>query len=310
VRGRLLISVIVPSFNRPRQAQSAITSAMRQRDVDSRDVEIVAVDDASSPPLRLSDTAPNVRVVRLAVNVGPAGARNAGVAASRGEYLAFLDSDDRWLPEKLSRQLETFKAIRAQHDGAPVAVVCGFYSPNTLTGRLEARMPRGATRPGEFVAGCWYSPGSTLLVHRSTFERVGGFDERLRRLEDFDWFIRFGQLGGQLHVCDVFGAVVPPSSGAAYEDVMLASRIIAEKTADLAHKLTTADKRKFAAYLEVCCGVTAFSERRPARALRHLIRSFLLSPRTRAQTGDFSPRSRVVPIDVKEAWNEMMAEAA
>jgi hypothetical protein len=106
------------------------------------------------------------------------------------------------------------------------------------------------------------------LLHRSAFDRVGAFDERLRRFEDFDWFIRFGQLGGQLHVCDYLGAVVAPSNRAGYEKVIEAARMIADKTSENpAHALTAAEQRKFSAYLELCCGVIALGERRPAAAL-------------------------------------------
>ncbi|MGI9405790.1 MAG: glycosyltransferase family 2 protein, partial [Hyphomicrobiaceae bacterium] len=96
-----IITVIIPAFGRPAQLLGAIESVRAQRIPPAHEVEILVVDDASTPAIKLGATYRDVKIVRLARNAGPAGARKAGIEASEGEFLAFLDSDDRWLPDKL-----------------------------------------------------------------------------------------------------------------------------------------------------------------------------------------------------------------
>jgi hypothetical protein len=71
-------------------------------------------------------------------------------------------------------------------------------------------MPREAASPGEFACGCWFAPGSTMLFRKELFERIGPFDAKLPRLEDYDWFMRFALAGGRLKVWDAAAAVVRP----------------------------------------------------------------------------------------------------
>ena len=92
----MLLSVVLPVFNRQELAERALRSALVQ---DVADMEVVVVDDGSEPPFCLPvDLAshPKIRVIRQDKNLGESGARNAGVDAARGEWIAFLDSDDYW----------------------------------------------------------------------------------------------------------------------------------------------------------------------------------------------------------------------
>ena len=102
-----LISVVIPVFNRPLGARRAIASVLAQQDLGAHDLEIVVVDDCSEPPLILPGADQRVRLLQLAQNAGAAAARNAGIRAARGEFVALLDSDDVWLPGKLAAQLGT-----------------------------------------------------------------------------------------------------------------------------------------------------------------------------------------------------------
>ena len=101
-----LVSVIIPTRDRPALAVRAVRSALGQTYANH---EIVVVDDGSTLPLRLPRDLEDARVrtVRLGTTVGAGGARNAGVQASTGTLLAFLDDDDRWRPRKLERQVQT-----------------------------------------------------------------------------------------------------------------------------------------------------------------------------------------------------------
>src|SRR5690606_21296872 len=142
-------------------------------------------------------------------NGGAASARNHGVAAARGELIAFLDSDDEWLPGKIAAQ----KRLLAGHGGAPVAVACGWRE--TIDGRdFRERIPVASQSAADFYAGCWFCPGSTLMLPRAVFDDVGRLREDIRRLEDYEWFLRFGRAGGRLLVADVVGASIARGSNA------------------------------------------------------------------------------------------------
>jgi len=126
-------------------------------------------------------------LIKHSQNRGAAAARNTGIAAARGHWIAFLDSDDVWKQDKLSRQLEIMETA------GPRVMACatGYHlhkKSQELTFRLRLT-PRQFRR--EVVFGCTISPGSTLLVDRRAFDEIGMFDESFRRLEDWDWLLRF-----------------------------------------------------------------------------------------------------------------------
>ena len=131
---------------------------------------------------------PRLRLLRHDVNRGAAAARNTGIRATRSELIAFLDSDDEWIADKLERQIDRLR------NAPPDVLMCctGYWSVRMRSREVLARIPtnrkswRHALR-----GGCNLSPGSTALVRREAFERHGLFDERLRRLEDWDWLLRY-----------------------------------------------------------------------------------------------------------------------
>lgn len=182
------ISVIVPVFNRRHTIAAAISSVLSQT---RADFELIVIDDGSTDDT--SDVVaslrdPRIRLLAHGQNRGAAAARNTGLEAANGRYIAFLDSDDSWYPEKLERQL----AAMAQLGSRTLASCTGFVLHRLPSGALLDRIPGGG--PDWFSAlleGCFVSPGSTLLAQRSAFERVGFFDTELRRFEDWDWLLRY-----------------------------------------------------------------------------------------------------------------------
>jgi glycosyltransferase involved in cell wall biosynthesis len=181
-----LVSVIIPTRDRPALAVRAVRSAMDQTYANQ---EIVVVDDGSAPPLALPRDIlddPRVRTVRLDNTTGPGGARNAGVQASTGTLLAFLDDDDRWRPRKIERQVQTL----ARCDETTAAVETGFelWDGSRLMERYVPRPDRDLRK--ELLVQPRMQP-STVLLRRSAFTRLGGFDSTLLRVEDWDLWIRF-----------------------------------------------------------------------------------------------------------------------
>ena len=158
------------------------------------DFELIVVDDASTDGTVAAAEAiadPRLRVVRRAANGGPGAARNSGVAAAQGGIVAFLDSDDRWLPEKLGRQI-AFMRDRG------VSVCCtGFELHRPGGGAPEIRLPDPPFLTGaDMIEKADITIGTTMAIDRALFDRVGPFDETMRRLEDWDWQLRLGRVDG------------------------------------------------------------------------------------------------------------------
>lgn len=181
-----VVSVIITAWNRRATIERAIDSVLRQS---IQDFEIVLVDDASTDDLEslvVEKGWPKLRYIRNAVNRGIGGAKNVGVEAAKGRYIAFLDSDDAWMPTKLERQVAALEKTRQQLSFTEIYIV------RQGSDRRVRRAPR---RVGNWfkslLLGETFSLGSTLLATRECFHKVGLFDERIKRMQDRDWLIRY-----------------------------------------------------------------------------------------------------------------------
>jgi len=179
------------AFNRPQFLHAAVGSVMAQS---LANWEMIIVDDGSNDPtrqlLRDFESAPRIRVLRLAHTGKPGVVRNVGARAARGQFVAFIDSDDVWLPTKLERQLSSLRRrpdcrwsyTAYEHidaDGKPVAP--------TMTKR---RGPIGRTMLEAVVRLSADSALPTVMVERDLLFEVGLFDEALRLYEDHDLWLR------------------------------------------------------------------------------------------------------------------------
>ncbi len=176
------VSVVIPAFNREGYLGEAIESVLAQG---YPETEIIVVDDGSTDgTAAVASSYPDVACLRLR-HRGQAAARNAGVAAARGELVAFLDSDDVWAPSKLAAQLAVLEAQPG------VSLVFGlvdeFVSPELPPAAAASVRAPASPRAG-FVSGA-------LLARRSTLAEVGRFDERLRVGEFVDWLARAQERG-------------------------------------------------------------------------------------------------------------------
>lgn len=183
------VSVVIPTYNRAALAPRAIESVLRQT---FRDLEVIVVDDASPDDTRTAVERfadPRVRYVGLAKNKGQWHAENVGIARARGEWVAFLDDDDEWLPEKLEKQI-----ARADAAGDPrVGVV---YSGTLMYGKQGLQtpgplepLPEGDVRV-QLLSPMMPSTPSVYMVRRGALLAVGGFDESLAGAQDRDLWIR------------------------------------------------------------------------------------------------------------------------
>jgi glycosyltransferase involved in cell wall biosynthesis len=179
-----LVSVIIPAYNRAWCLRETVDSVLAQ---EFGDFELIVVDDGSADATAdlLAVYADRARVLRQ-TNLGVSAARNAGIAAARGKLIAFLDSDDIWLPGKLGRQVEFF-------DLHPEALICQTEELWVKNGRRVNPGKRHRKRDGMIFEPslelCLVSP-SAVMVRRELFERVGRFDESLPACEDYDLWLR------------------------------------------------------------------------------------------------------------------------
>jgi glycosyltransferase involved in cell wall biosynthesis len=182
------VSVVIPTYNRAALVVEAVDSVLKQS---FQDYEIVVVDNGSTDEtaVRLAAFGRAVRAIRLD-NRGwnTVVFRNPGIAAARGELIAFLDDDDLWLPDKLERQialLDSDGAIGFVYSDLQLLYPDGALSEPVL----PARHWRGGAVLDELLAGCFISC-STLVVRRRLLDRVGWFDETLAGCEDYDLLLR------------------------------------------------------------------------------------------------------------------------
>lgn len=179
-----LVSVVIPTYNRGPMVTDAVASVLAQ---DYPAIETIVVNDGSSDdtPDRLSLLKDRVTVMTQE-NRGVSAARNAGVAHARGEYVAFLDSDDRWLPEKISTQVAFFVS-------RPDALICQTEETWIKNGKPLLPRARHKKRSGMIFEPslelCLVSP-SAVMMRKDFFLDVGGFDESLPACEDYDLWLR------------------------------------------------------------------------------------------------------------------------
>ncbi|MGO9622289.1 MAG: glycosyltransferase family 2 protein [Desulfobaccales bacterium] len=179
------LSVIIPTYNRAPLVKEAVASVLAQT---WRDFEVLVVDDASRDGTAeaLAVFGSRIRLLRSPARLGVAAARNLGVTAARGQWLAFLDSDDLWRPEKLARQM-------AYLAGLPELVLCQTEETWERRG-LKVNQPRSHGKIGGWIffpslERCLVSP-SAVVLHRTVFQKHGGFDENLPAAEDYDLWLR------------------------------------------------------------------------------------------------------------------------
>ena len=184
-----LVSVVIPTYNRPEATERAARSVLAQT---HRALELLVIDDGSTDDTaarveRIGD--PRLRVVRQE-NGGVARARNRGLAEARGAYVAFLDSDDEWRPDKLARQVAAMEAAPARvgfcSTGAEIRSAAGV--------ERCGPGPRGNAFAALLLTNHVHAPTSCGLIRREVHEAVGGFDPTLPAIEDWEWLQRVARL--------------------------------------------------------------------------------------------------------------------
>ena len=187
------VSIIIPTYNCARLIGRAIESVLNQT---YRDFELVIVDDGSTDNTEeiikeFQKKDERIKYICHDKNKGGSAARNTGIKVARGEYIAFQDSDDEWLPGKLKKQMEVFKNISSK-----VGVVyTGFWR---ITDNKKTYIPESWVKQKdgniyfELLKGNFVGT-PTILIKKKCFQKVGIFDEKLPRLQDWELVIRLSK---------------------------------------------------------------------------------------------------------------------
>lgn len=202
------VDVVMPLFNKAPYVAQAVCSVLAQTPPPA---SLTVVDDGSTDnsaavvsDLFTAYAGPvHTRLVRQ-TNKGPNAARNVGVRHGNAPLIAFLDADDEWLPHKLARQSE-----RINNDPSVQLVHCGALAVDQYGTPLQ-RTSMGATPPLTgpafprlLVVNSIEGSASAVMMRRETFERVNGFDESLRGMEDWDMWLRASHSGTIEHINDI-----------------------------------------------------------------------------------------------------------
>ncbi|MBE9076974.1 glycosyltransferase [Romeria aff. gracilis LEGE 07310] len=181
-----LISVIIPAYNSERTIAETVESVIQQT---LTDFEIIVIDDGSTD--RTLERLDAIEDCRLTVvsqkNSGVSASRNLGIAKASGQYIAFLDADDLWLPDKLAAQVQALAADPA------VAVAYSWVDYIDESGQF-LRSGMHSTIAGDvyerIVLGSFLESGSNPLIRKTAIDHTGGFDETLRTAEDWEMWVR------------------------------------------------------------------------------------------------------------------------
>jgi len=183
------VSVVIPAYNAASTIEETLASVFRQT---VPDVEVVVVDDGSTDQTAsvLARYGDRIRVLNKVNEGRPAAARNAGVRAARGHYIAFLDADDLWAEEKLALQIAVL-------DQDP-ALGLVYTADTTIDARgtelsVNPCLPDARGRIYELLSVRNVMVGSSVMIRRQAFDEAGGFDEDLTSVENWDLWIRIAR---------------------------------------------------------------------------------------------------------------------
>jgi glycosyltransferase involved in cell wall biosynthesis len=195
----IMVSVVIPSRNRPQLASQAVKSALAQT---YQLIEVIIVldgpDQATVNELKLINDA-RLQVMELSTNVGAATARNTGIKAAQGTWIAFLDDDDEWLPTKIERQL----AVATQSSHTSPIVSCRFFA-QTSKGEFvwPQRLPSHQEKVADYLfirkslfLGEAFIVTPTIFTTKALLDKIP-FNPELPRHEDLDWLVRASQADG------------------------------------------------------------------------------------------------------------------
>ncbi|MBD2314641.1 glycosyltransferase [Desertifilum sp. FACHB-1129] len=195
------LSIIIPTYNRPHLLPRAVKSALEQT---IEEIEVIVVDDGSKTPPQLEEH-PKLKVIRFEQNQGNAVVRNAGAKAAKGQWISYLDDDDRLLPTFAETSLN---ALEKTHLPKPVAAISALAVVNNqgevLQTRVPPTLPRGSYFFLEEIEPQYsFLSKQTLFIERELFLSIGGFDESFRSRVYTELYLRLNPICSLLGIPEV-----------------------------------------------------------------------------------------------------------
>ena len=274
------ISLIIPTY----RDLDGLRASLRSLPPLSTALEVIVVSDGGDTPAvqaEVASTRPGTTVLALADNQGPSAARNAGWQATTAPWITFLDAGDLWLPGRAQQLLDQIAQATSQQFHT-------WSCPRKKDGDWHLHYQQARTYGyADFLRGCRFQPGSTLLIEKAALAQISGYAPELRRLEDYDLFLRLAQSGWTLSHHDNGCVAVTEAGGGSLSTVLDAASLL-EARFDGARDLRAALALERAA-----------SYRRagqPMKTLAWLVRSFAAKPRLRLQLQ--TAERRAVPHDL------------
>jgi len=228
------VSVILPTHNRAALLKRSIKSILNQT---YKDFELIVIDDASTDDTE--DVVRNfgdkrIRYIKQRVNMGAQVARNAGITASKGKYIAFQDDDDEWLPAKLEKHMKVFEETSPEADisfsdvlwfGKGSSELRHFPDITPADGIIYKKALDNIFRDLSLLA---------IVVRKKVFDAAGGFDERLPRWQDYEFLLRASKYALFYHMDEptIKCYQTPGSISSNRDNLIIARKIIVEKYYD------------------------------------------------------------------------------
>jgi len=182
-----LVSIVIPTYNRPGLVVRAVESALNQT---YENIEIIVVDDGSELNLAsFEERYPTVRFLKNDTNRGACFSRNRGLKIANGEYINFLDDDDELFPEKIELQIEKFHKSEIPNLGM---VTCHLLDCRSGNKKVVANKVRGNVYM-KMLSGFAVAGTEAMLFKASVFDEIDGFDESLESSQEYDLFIRVSE---------------------------------------------------------------------------------------------------------------------
>jgi len=184
------VSVIIPTYNRANLISRAIRSVLNQT---YSDFELIIIDDGSTDNTediirQFQEKDKRIKYIKHDKNKGGSAARNRGIKIAKGKYIAFQDSDDEWLPEKLNKQVDSIEKLPLNIWGG---TYCSFYYFINGNTRMIEVTKRGNFKKELLNREVDIGASSTILLSKLAIDKIGLFDESFKKHQDLEYLIRF-----------------------------------------------------------------------------------------------------------------------
>jgi len=281
--GAPLVSVVIPAYNAAHFIRTAVDSVLAQTWPHR---EVLVIDDGSTDDTTraLQAYGEAIRIISKP-NGGLSSARNRGIQEARGKYVAFLDADDHWLPEKLARQVEVmegnpqvgFCSTATQVEAPDGEKLNNWPCPILQGSLLETLFLQNGAIPGS---------GSGVMIRRHLFEEIGLFDESLKSLEDIDMWMRLAAVTSYRCIDEALTVIVkhPDSMSRNLEAMRGAAILVMKKNRHLLpDKARGALWRKGYAGMLIDYAKWEYRKGDKITAILHLLQSLTISPLQRGR---------------------------